>query len=123
MQVASSFWRKTWRLIDDVVQRGEQGTRDGKEEMVTGTGAGTGTWARIGMGTRAGMGARTGAGTGDGDRDEGGGEREPGNLQSGNRGGSEDARGGAMPTSNQQPQPQDPTPQRHRRIMRRTINR
>ena len=38
------------------------------------------------------------------------------------RGGSEDAREEVTPTSNQQPQPQDPTltPQRDRYIMRRT---
>ena len=46
-------------------------------------------------------------------RDEGGGDRELVNLRSGIRGGSEDARGGATPMSNQQPQPLliDPTPQ------------
>ena len=55
-------------------------------------------------------------------RDESGGEREPGNLQSGNRDGLEDARGAATPTSNQQPQPLliDTTPQRDRYM---TINR
>ena len=37
LQVASSFWRKTRRLPDDVVPRGEQETRDGKEETETGT--------------------------------------------------------------------------------------
>ena len=43
---------------------------------------------------------------GDDNKDEGGGEKEPGNLRSGIRGGSEDARGEATPTSNQQAQPQ-----------------
>ena len=38
-------------------------------------------------------------------------------LRSGNRGGLEDARRGATPTSNQQSQPQDPTPQLDRRIV------
>ena len=42
------------------------------------------------------------SGKGDKNRDEGRGEREPGNLQSG-RVGLEDARGGATPTSNQEP--------------------
>ena len=58
------------------------------------------------MSTRLGMEARTGAGA-----------RETGNLESGNRGGSEDARRRATPTSKQQSQPQDLTPQRDRRIM------
>ena len=46
-------------------------------------------------------------------------------MRSGNRCGSEDAREqGATPmTSNQQLQAQDPTPQRDRGIMPRTINR
>ena len=39
---------------------------------------------------------------------------------SGNRGGLEDARAGATLTGNQQPQPQNPTPQRDRRIVQRT---
>ena len=67
-------------------------------------------------------GGENGSGNGNGNRRENGGEnrdggrgeREPGNLRSSNRGGSQDAR---TPTSNQQPQPQDPTPQRDRRIM------
>ena len=41
------------------------------------------------------------------------------NLPSSNKGKSEDARGWATATSNQQPEPQDPTPQRDRRLMRR----
>ena len=57
---------------------------------------------------------------GDESREEGEGERESGNLRSGNRSGSEDAREGVTPTSNQSPQPQDPTPPRDRHIMRRT---
>ena len=60
------------------------------------------------------------SGGGDKWREKRGGEREPGNLRSGNRGGSEYARGGATPASNQQPQLQDPTSQQDRRIMRRT---
>ena len=44
-------------------------------------------------------------------------EREPGNLRSGNRGGSEDARREVTTTSNRQPQPQDPTLQEDHRIM------
>ena len=49
-----------------MVPRGEQGTKDGKEEMVTGTGteAGTETRTSTGMRTRVAMGERTGAGTG-----------------------------------------------------------
>ena len=51
----------------------------------------------------------------DENRDEGGGEREPENLlRRGRRSRSEDARGTAMPTSNQQLQPPDLTPQRDR---------
>ena len=42
---------------------GEQGTRGGREETVTGTGTGTETRTKTGTGTRAGMGARTGAET------------------------------------------------------------
>ena len=59
-----------------------------------------------------------GSGTGNGGEngnengDEGGGGREPGDLRSGNRGRSEYARRRVMSTSNQQLQPQDPTPQR-----------
>ena len=73
--------------------------------METGTrpGAGTGTRTSKRMRTRAGMGGKR-SGNGDESRDEAGGEREPGNLRSCKRGGSEDARGGAAPTSNQQPQ-------------------
>ena len=41
------------------------------------------------------------------------------NLRRESSGGSEDARGETL-KSNQQPQPQDPTPQRDRHIMRRT---
>ena len=59
----------------------------------------------------------------DDNRDEDGGEREHGNLKSGIRGGSEDTRRRATPTNNQQAQPQDPTPQRDRRIMLRTTAR
>ena len=65
-------------------------------------------------------GGEDGSGNGNKNRYEGGGEREPWNLRSGNRDGLEDARRGATPTNNQQPQPQDPTPQLDRHIMRRT---
>ena len=41
-------------------------------------------------------------------------------LGSGNRGGSETARGGATSMSNQTPQPQDPTPQRNCHVTRKT---
>ena len=61
-------------------------------------------------------------GSGDKNSQEGGGEAQPGNVpscNSGNRGGPEDARGGATQTSKQQLQPQDPTSQQNRRIMRR----
>ena len=47
---------------------------------------------------------------GDENREEGGEERESGNPRRGNRGGSENVRGGETPTSNQEPQRQDPTP-------------
>ena len=72
------------------------------------------------MSKRVGMRARTGAGTGEGTgtitemRVEG---RESGSSQSGDRGGSEDARRGAAPKSNRQPQSQDPTSHRDPYIM------
>ena len=55
-------------------------------------------------------------------RRQGGGGREPGNLRRDIRGGVQDVsvRGGATPTSDQETQPQDSTPQQDRRIMRRT---
>ena len=65
-------------------------------------------------------GSGSGIRNGDENRDEGGGERKPGNLRSDNRGGSEDATRRATPTSNQQPQLQDPMPQRDSRIVLRT---
>ena len=48
LQVASGFGRMTRRQSDDVVPRGEPGTKDGRGETVTGTrtGAGTGTETR-----------------------------------------------------------------------------
>ena len=52
----------------------------------------------------------------DKNREKCGGEREPGDI----RGVLENVIEEATPTSNQQSQPQDPTPQRDRRIMRRT---
>ena len=88
-----------------------------------GTGAGTGRDTITGIRTRVGMGAGTGEGTEertDENEDEGGGEREPGNLRSGYRGGSEDTRRRTTPICNQQPQPQDSTPQRYRRVMLNT---
>ena len=56
----------------------------------------------------------------DENREDGGGGREPGHIRSDGRGGSEDAREGVIPTSNQQPHPQDPMSQRDRRIIWRT---
>ena len=70
-------------------------------------------WSRSGNLSRSGSGRKNE----DDNRVEGGGESEPGNLRSGNRGGSKDAKRWATPTNNQQPQPQDLTP---RRIMLRT---
>ena len=58
--------------------------------------------------------SENGSGNGDENRDVGRGEKKPVNLRSGNRGNrswSEHARVGATPTSKQQPQPQDLTPQ------------
>ena len=51
----------------DVVPRGEQGDRGGREETgtETGTGAGTGRNTSSGMSTSVGMGAATGAATGE----------------------------------------------------------
>ena len=71
---------------------------------------------------RDGNGNGNGNGNDDGDvnGEEGGGERESGNLQNISRGWVEDARVGATPTGNRQPQPQVPTPQRDCRIMMRT---
>ena len=43
LQVTSTFRRKTRYLPYDEVPRGEPGTRDGREETVTGTGTGAGT--------------------------------------------------------------------------------
>ena len=65
-------------------------------------------------------GGESGSGNKNDNREEGGGEGEPGNLQSYSRGWAKDSRGGAMPTTNQQPEPQDPTPQQDHRIMWRT---
>ena len=90
-----------------MVPRGEQGTRDGSEY-------------EYGNEHDSRDGSENGSVNGDKNREEDGGGRESVNLPSGNRGGSEVARVGTTPTSNQQPQPQDPTPQRDRRIMCRT---
>ena len=103
MQVASSLWPKARRLPDEVVSRGEQGTTEGKGETMTGTGWGKGKGTRTSarISTRAGMGVRTEPATGTRIyySDGGGGEKKPGNLRSGNnrgnRGGSEDAKGGS----------------------------
>ena len=89
LQVANSSGRKTQRLPDDVVLKGEPGTM------------GTGTRTRIGTDTRAWMTAGTGVGNRDENREEGGGERKPGNLRSDSRGGSKHAREGTTPTGNQ----------------------
>ena len=64
MQVSSSFGRKTRRLPDDVVPKGEQGIGYEREETVTGTGmgAGTGTRSSTELNTRWGIGARAEAG-------------------------------------------------------------
>ena len=124
LQVASIFWRKTRRLPDDVVPRGEQRTRDEKKETGTGNRDGGGNGNEDEYGNDNEHQCRDGSenvrGNRDDNRDEGGEERHTGNLRRGNKGESEDARGGAISTSNQQPQPQDPTPQRDRRIMRKT---
>ena len=66
LQVARSFRRKIRRLPDNMVARGQQGTGNGREETMTGTGtrAGTETTTRAGIGTRTRMGAKMGAGTG-----------------------------------------------------------
>ena len=60
LQIASSFGRKTRRLPDDVVPRGEQNSKVepgiGREETVTRAG----TRKRRGMRTRTGVGAGTG---------------------------------------------------------------
>ena len=63
LKVANSFGRKRRRLSDDVVSRGELGTRDGREETVTGTGTGTVTKTRTATGTRTGMGTGAEVGT------------------------------------------------------------
>ena len=111
LQGVNSFGRKTWRLPDDVVTREEQGTRDGKEETATGTRTrvGTGTRASTGMSTRTGIGARTGTGTGT--RIEMRAEQKVGTFEVVIEVGRKALQGGMTPTSNQQPQHQDPTPQ------------
>ena len=110
LQVVSSFGRKTLRLFDDVVPRGEsvKGPRDEKEEVMTKTGTATGTGIRTDTRTEMRIERRM-----DGS--------ESGNLPSDcrdNRGVAEDAREGIAPTGNQKPQPQAPTLQRERCIMR-----
>ena len=66
-------------------------------------GGGDGNEAEYGNEHECRDGGENGSGDGDENVDEGGEERESGNLRSGNRCGSEDTRGGATPTSNQQP--------------------
>ena len=63
MQAACSFGRKTRRLPDDVVPRGELDPRGRREERVTGTGTGegTGTRTRMATGTKAGIGDENGS--------------------------------------------------------------
>ena len=63
---SQQVWRKTRRLPNDVVPRGEQGARYEKKETVKGTETGTGTETRTRTGkiTRARVGTRTGVGTG-----------------------------------------------------------
>ena len=65
-------------------------------------------------------GNRNGNGDGDENGDEGGGGRESRNLQSDSGGGVEDTIEGVTPTSDHQPQPQDPMLQQKCRVMRRT---
>ena len=84
--------------------------------MVTATGTGAWTETRTRMG--AGAGARAGTETIIEMRVER--EESPGIYKVISRGGSEDTIEGATPTSDQQPKPQDPTPQRDHHIMLRT---
>ena len=81
---------------------------------------GDGNDHEYGNGHEGSNGSENWSGNGDENREESGWGREPGNFGTGNRGGSDDVRGGPTLTSNPQPEPQDPAPQRHRRIMRRT---
>ena len=81
--------RKTRRLLDDVLPRGKQGTRHGKEETV-------GDGNEDGDGSEDGVrdGGENGSGNGEENGEKGRGERKPGNLRSGNIGGLNNARGG-----------------------------
>ena len=93
----SGWYQSASKLLGgDQTHARTPGTRGVGEETVTGTetGAGTETRTRTRTGTRIGTRARTRAGTGTKveRRLEGGGEREPGNLRCGKRGGPEDAR-------------------------------
>ena len=101
LRVASNFGRKTRRLSDDVVPRGEPGTRGGREETVTGTGTRAETNEDEGGNGHEDR-DRDWNGSGKGNENGAGGveERVPGNLRSDSRGGSEYTRGGARPTSN-----------------------
>ena len=93
--------------------RGEPGPRDGKEEMVSGTGTRAKTETRTRRKTRHEDrdGGKNGSWNRDENREEGGGERWPKNLRSGRRGGSENARDRTTPTINHQPRSQDSMPQ------------
>ena len=111
LNILTTLTRKTRCPPNDAVPRGEQGTRDGGEETRTETG--TGMRTRTEISTRAGMGARIEMRV---ERRENPGSYEVViEVDRRTQGGPE-----ATPTSNQQPQPQDPMPQRDRRIMRRT---
>ena len=113
---ASSFGHKIQWLPSDVATRGKSDPRDGRGELAVGTGTGMGRTTETD--TRTEMGAGTGIGRGK-NEEESGGERGYAKLRSSITGGEEDARKGETQTSNQQPQPQDSTPQRNRRIVRR----
>ena len=93
MQVATSFGRKTCPAPArrcGTEGRTVKGTRDGREKKVMGTGTGTeggtSTGRRDEHGGRDGSenGRGNGRANGDENRGEGGGDREPGNLGSGN---------------------------------------
>ena len=117
--MVSSFGCQTRRQPDDVARRGTQGTKRGNGHGNRYEG---GDWNEDedGNGHEGRDGVKKGSRNGDKKREGVRGEREPGNLRSDDRGVSKDARRGATPTSDQQAQPEDPTPQRGLSIMRRT---
>ena len=93
-----------------------RGNGDGKRD-----GDGDGNEDEYGDKHEVGDEVENGSRNGDENRDEDGREREPEYLRRGStKGGSEDAKKRATPTRNQQPQPQDTTPQRDRHTMWRT---